>query len=80
MIRAFKSINLTLFFLTPLLAENSIQNYNEPMDYSQNPTIQPFNNAPTNNYNQPQETQPSTNYNTQPNYPQTPIQNQNTYS
>ncbi len=80
MIRAFKGINLTLFFLTPLLAENSIQNYNEPMDYSQNPTIQPFNNAPTNNYNQPQETQPSTNYNTQPNYPQTPIQNQNTYS
>ncbi len=51
MIRAFKGINLTLFFLTPLLAENSIQNYNEPMDYSQNPTIQPFNNAPTNNYN-----------------------------
>ncbi|MGL2495910.1 TrbG/VirB9 family P-type conjugative transfer protein [Helicobacter pylori] len=79
MIRAFKGINLILFFLTPLLAENSIQNYNEPMDYSQNPTIQPFNNAPTNNYNQPQETQPSTNYNTQPNYPQTPIQNQNTY-
>ncbi|GAA8850196.1 hypothetical protein HpRN173_14270 [Helicobacter pylori] len=37
MIRAFKGINLTLFFLTPLLAENSIQNYNEPMDYSQNP-------------------------------------------
>ncbi len=71
MIRAFKGINLTLFFLTPLLAENSIQNYNEPMDYSQNPTIQPFNNAPTNNYNQPQETQPSTNYNMQPNYPQT---------
>ncbi len=80
MIRAFKGINLTLCFLTSLLAENSIQNYNEPMDYSQNPTIQPFNNAPTNNYNQPQETQPSTNYNTQPNYPQTPIQNQNTYS
>ncbi|MGN8410283.1 TrbG/VirB9 family P-type conjugative transfer protein [Helicobacter pylori] len=79
MIRAFKGISLTLFFLTPLLAENSIQNYNEPMDYSQNPTIQPFNNAPTNNYNQTQETQPSTNYNTQPNSMQTPMPNQNPY-
>ncbi|MGN8503902.1 type VI secretion protein [Helicobacter pylori] len=60
MIRVFKGINLTLFFLTPLLAENSIQNYNEPMDYSQNPTIQPFNNAPTNNYSQPNNTQTQT--------------------
>ncbi|AFI04873.1 TrbG/VirB9 family P-type conjugative transfer protein [Helicobacter cetorum] len=85
MIRAFRGISLTLSFLTPLLAENNIQNYSEPMDYSQNPTIQPFNNAPTNNYNQPQNpnTQPYVqqtmqNYNTQ-SYSQQTTQNQNTY-
>lgn len=34
MIRAFRGISFTLSLLAPLLAENSIQNYNEPMDYS----------------------------------------------
>ncbi|WP_187864083.1 TrbG/VirB9 family P-type conjugative transfer protein [Helicobacter pylori] len=80
MTRAFRGISFTISLLTPLLAENNIQNYNEPMDYSQNPTIQPFNNAPTNNYNQPQETQFNTNYNTQPNSMQIPMPNQNPYS
>ncbi|WQT04082.1 TrbG/VirB9 family P-type conjugative transfer protein [Helicobacter pylori] len=80
MTRAFRGISFTISLLAPLLAENNIQNYNEPMDYSQNPTIQPFNNAPTNNYNQPQETQFNTNYNTQPNSMQIPMPNQNPYS
>ncbi|GAA7909005.1 hypothetical protein HpCOL288_14090 [Helicobacter pylori] len=75
MIRAFRGISFTLSLLAPLLAENNIQNYNEPMDYSKGDvSLQPFNNQ-TN-----QETQPSTNYNTQPNFMQTPMPNQNPYS
>ncbi|GAA7829334.1 hypothetical protein HpCOL21_02330 [Helicobacter pylori] len=75
MIRAFRGISFTLWLLAPLLAENSIQNYNEPMDYSKGDvSLQPFNNQ-TN-----QETQPSANYNTQPNSMQTPMPNQNPYS
>ncbi|WRA90030.1 TrbG/VirB9 family P-type conjugative transfer protein [Helicobacter pylori] len=75
MIRAFRGISFTLSLLAPLLAENNIQNYNEPMDYSKGDvSLQPFNNQ-TN-----QETQPSTNYNTQPNSMQTPMPNQNLYS
>ncbi len=75
MIRAFRGISFTLSLLAPLLAENNIQNYNEPMDYSKGDvSLQPFNNQ-TN-----QETQPSTNYNTQPNSMQTPMPNQNPYS
>ncbi len=58
MIRAFRGISFTLSLLAPLLAENNIQDYNEPMDYSKGDvSLQPFNNQ-TN-----QETQPSTNYN-----------------
>lgn len=75
MIRAFRGISFTLSLLSPLLAKNNIQNYNEPMDYSKGDvSLQPFNNQ-TN-----QETQPSTNYNTQPNSMQTPMPNQNPYS
>ncbi|WQR94761.1 TrbG/VirB9 family P-type conjugative transfer protein [Helicobacter pylori] len=75
MTRAFRGISFTISLLAPLLAENNIQNYNEPMDYSKGDVFsQPFNNQ-TN-----QETQPSTNYNTQPNSMQTPIPNQNPYS
>ncbi|MGL2822973.1 TrbG/VirB9 family P-type conjugative transfer protein [Helicobacter pylori] len=75
MIRAFRGISFTLSLLAPLLAENNIQNYNEPMDYSKGDvSLQPFNNQ-TN-----QETQPSANYNTQPNSMQTPMPNQNPYS
>ncbi|MGL2359638.1 TrbG/VirB9 family P-type conjugative transfer protein [Helicobacter pylori] len=75
MIRAFRGISFTISLLAPLLAENNIQNYNEPMDYSKGDvSLQPFNNQ-TN-----QETQPSTNYNTQPNSMQTPMPNQNPYS
>ncbi|MGL2370662.1 TrbG/VirB9 family P-type conjugative transfer protein [Helicobacter pylori] len=74
MIRAFRGISLTISLLAPLLAENNIQNYNEPMDYSKGDvSLQPFNNQ-TN-----QEIQPSANYNTQPNSMQTPIPNQNPY-
>ncbi|MBH0269518.1 TrbG/VirB9 family P-type conjugative transfer protein [Helicobacter pylori] len=75
MTRAFRGISFTLSLLAPLLAENNIQNYNEPMDYSKGDvSLQPFNNQ-TN-----QETQPNTNYNTQPNSMQTPMPNQNPYS
>ncbi|WQT55797.1 TrbG/VirB9 family P-type conjugative transfer protein [Helicobacter pylori] len=75
MTRAFRGISFTISLLAPLLAENNIQNYNEPMDYSKGDVFsQPFNNQ-TN-----QETQPSTNYNTQPNSMQTPMPNQNPYS
>ncbi|QQW64550.1 TrbG/VirB9 family P-type conjugative transfer protein [Helicobacter pylori] len=75
MTRAFRGISFIISLLAPLLAENNIQNYNEPMDYSKGDVFsQPFNNQ-TN-----QETQPSTNYNTQPNSMQTPIPNQNPYS
>ncbi|MGL2397597.1 TrbG/VirB9 family P-type conjugative transfer protein [Helicobacter pylori] len=75
MIRAFRGISFTLSLLAPLLAENNIQNYNEPMDYSKGDvSLQPFNNQ-TN-----QETQSSANYNTQPNSMQTPMPNQNPYS
>ncbi|MGN8390946.1 TrbG/VirB9 family P-type conjugative transfer protein [Helicobacter pylori] len=75
MTRAFRGISFTISLLAPLLAENNIQNYNEPMDYSKGDvSLQPFNNQ-TN-----QETQPSTNYNTQPNSMQTPMPNQNPYS
>ncbi|MBH0254288.1 TrbG/VirB9 family P-type conjugative transfer protein [Helicobacter pylori] len=74
MTRAFRGISLTISLLAPLLAENNIQNYNEPMDYSKGDvSLQPFNNQ-TN-----QEIQPSTNYNTQPNSMQTPMPNQNPY-
>ncbi|MGL2572954.1 TrbG/VirB9 family P-type conjugative transfer protein [Helicobacter pylori] len=74
MIRAFRGISFTLSLLAPLLAENNIQNYNEPMDYSKGDvSLQPFNNQ-TN-----QEIQPSANYNTQPNSMQTPMPNQNPY-
>ncbi|WQT19837.1 TrbG/VirB9 family P-type conjugative transfer protein [Helicobacter pylori] len=75
MTRVFRGISFTISLLAPLLAENNIQNYNEPMDYSKGDvSLQPFNNQ-TN-----QETQPSTNYNTQPNSMQTPMPNQNPYS
>ncbi|NHB24884.1 type VI secretion protein [Helicobacter pylori] len=75
MTRVFRGISFSISLLAPLLAENNIQNYNEPMDYSKGDvSLQPFNNQ-TN-----QETQPSTNYNTQPNSMQTPIPNQNPYS
>ncbi|OOC23823.1 type VI secretion protein [Helicobacter pylori] len=75
MIRAFRGISFIISLLSPLLAENNIQNYNEPMDYSKGDvSLQPFNNQ-TN-----QETQPSANYNTQPNSMQTPMPNQNPYS
>ncbi|NHB56059.1 TrbG/VirB9 family P-type conjugative transfer protein [Helicobacter pylori] len=75
MIRVFRGISFSISLLAPLLAENNIQNYNEPMDYSKGDvSLQPFNNQ-TN-----QETQPITNYNTQPNSMQTPIPNQNPYS
>ncbi|OOP84402.1 type VI secretion protein [Helicobacter pylori] len=75
MIRAFRGISFTISLLAPLLAENNIQNYNEPMDYSKGDvSLQPFNNQ-TN-----QEIQPSANYNTQPNSMQTPMPNQNPYS
>ncbi|WP_283448619.1 TrbG/VirB9 family P-type conjugative transfer protein [Helicobacter pylori] len=75
MTRAFRGISFTISLLAPLLAENNIQNYNEPMDYSKGDvSLQPFNNQ-TN-----QETQPSANYNTQPNSMQTPMPNQNPYS
>ncbi|QQW80689.1 TrbG/VirB9 family P-type conjugative transfer protein [Helicobacter pylori] len=75
MTRAFRGISFTISLLTPLLAENNIQNYNEPMDYSKGDvSLQPFNNQ-TN-----QETQPSANYSTQPNSMQTPMPNQNPYS
>ncbi|GAA8593048.1 hypothetical protein HpDR64_13040 [Helicobacter pylori] len=75
MTRAFRGISFTLSLLAPLLAENNIQNYNEPMDYSKGDvSLQPFNNQ-TN-----QEIQPSANYNTQPNSMQTPMPNQNPYS
>ncbi|MGL2856324.1 TrbG/VirB9 family P-type conjugative transfer protein [Helicobacter pylori] len=74
MTRAFKGISFTISLLAPLLAENNIQNYNEPMDYSKGDvSLQPFNNQ-TN-----QEIQPSANYNTQPNSMQTPMPNQNPY-
>ncbi|MGN8496550.1 TrbG/VirB9 family P-type conjugative transfer protein [Helicobacter pylori] len=74
MIRAFRGISFTISLLAPLLAENNIQNYNEPMDYSKGDvSLQPFNNQ-TN-----QEIQPSANYNTQPNSMQTPMPNQNPY-
>ncbi|MBH0283474.1 TrbG/VirB9 family P-type conjugative transfer protein [Helicobacter pylori] len=74
MTRAFRGISLTISLLAPLLAENNIQNYNEPMDYSKGDvSLQPFNNQ-TN-----QEIQPSANYNTQPNSMQTPMPNQNPY-
>ncbi|WQS61501.1 TrbG/VirB9 family P-type conjugative transfer protein [Helicobacter pylori] len=75
MTRVFRGISFTISLLAPLLAENNIQNYNEPMDYSKGDvSLQPFNNQ-TN-----QETQPSTNHNTQPNSMQTPMPNQNSYS
>ncbi|WP_187910993.1 TrbG/VirB9 family P-type conjugative transfer protein [Helicobacter pylori] len=75
MTRVFGGISFTILLLAPLLAENNIQNYNEPMDYSKGDvSLQPFNNQ-TN-----QETQPSANYNTQPNSMQTPMPNQNPYS
>ncbi|GAA7708432.1 hypothetical protein HpCOL116_10620 [Helicobacter pylori] len=75
MTRAFRGISFTISLLAPLLAENNIQNYNEPMDYSKGDvSLQPFNNQ-TN-----QEIQPSANYNTQPNSMQTPTPNQNPYS
>ncbi|WP_187934925.1 TrbG/VirB9 family P-type conjugative transfer protein [Helicobacter pylori] len=75
MTRVFGGISFVMSLLAPLLAENNIQNYNEPMDYSKGDvSLQPFNNQ-TN-----QETQPSTNYNTQPNSMQTPMPNQNPYS
>ncbi|MBH0272521.1 TrbG/VirB9 family P-type conjugative transfer protein [Helicobacter pylori] len=74
MTRAFRGISFTISLLAPLLAENNIQNYNEPMDYSKGDvSLQPFNNQ-TN-----QEIQPSANYNTQPNSMQTPMPNQNPY-
>ncbi|WP_187949580.1 TrbG/VirB9 family P-type conjugative transfer protein [Helicobacter pylori] len=74
MTRAFRGISFTISLLAPLLAENNIQNYNEPMDYSKGDvSLQPFNNQ-TN-----QEIQPSANYNTQPNSMQTPMPNQNSY-
>ncbi|WP_283491882.1 TrbG/VirB9 family P-type conjugative transfer protein [Helicobacter pylori] len=75
MTRAFRGISFTISLLAPLLAENNIQNYNEPMDYSKGDvSLQPFDNQ-TN-----QEIQPSANYNTQPNSMQTPMPNQNPYS
>ncbi|MGN8483852.1 TrbG/VirB9 family P-type conjugative transfer protein [Helicobacter pylori] len=75
MTRVFRGISFIISLLAPLLAENNIQNYNEPMDYSKGDvSLQPFNNQ-TN-----QETQPSANYNTQPNSMQTPMPNQNPYS
>ncbi|WRA30053.1 TrbG/VirB9 family P-type conjugative transfer protein [Helicobacter pylori] len=75
MTRVFRGISFSISLLAPLLAENNIQNYNEPMDYSKGDvSLQPFNNQ-TN-----QETQPITNYNTQPNSMQTPMPNQNPYS
>ncbi len=75
MTRVFRGISFAISLLAPLLAENNIQNYNEPMDYSKGDvSLQPFNNQ-TN-----QETQPSANYNTQPNSMQTPMPNQNPYS
>ncbi len=75
MTRVFVGISFIMSLLAPLLAENNIQNYNEPMDYSKGDVfLQPFNNQ-TN-----QETQPSTNHNTQPNSMQTPMPNQNPYS
>ncbi|MGL2507226.1 TrbG/VirB9 family P-type conjugative transfer protein [Helicobacter pylori] len=75
MTRVFGGISFIISLLAPLLAENNIQNYNEPMDYSKGDvSLQPFNNQ-TN-----QETQPSANYNTQPNSMQTPMPNQNPYS
>ncbi|WP_187877746.1 TrbG/VirB9 family P-type conjugative transfer protein [Helicobacter pylori] len=75
MTRVFRGISFTISLLAPLLAENNIQNYNEPMDYSKGDvSLQPFNNQ-TN-----QETQPSANHNTQPNSMQTPMPNQNSYS
>ncbi|MCQ2864434.1 TrbG/VirB9 family P-type conjugative transfer protein [Helicobacter pylori] len=75
MTRVFGGISFAISLLAPLLAENNIQNYNEPMDYSKGDvSLQPFNNQ-TN-----QETQPSTNHNTQPNSMQTPMPNQNSYS
>ncbi|WRA90767.1 TrbG/VirB9 family P-type conjugative transfer protein [Helicobacter pylori] len=75
MTRVFGGISFIISLLSPLLAENNIQNYNEPMDYSKGDvSLQPFNNQ-TN-----QETQPSANYNTQPNSMQTPMPNQNPYS
>ncbi|WP_187909566.1 TrbG/VirB9 family P-type conjugative transfer protein [Helicobacter pylori] len=75
MTRAFRGISFTISLLAPLLAENNIQNYNEPMDYSKGDvSLQPFNNQ-TN-----QEIQSSANYNTQPNSMQTPMPNQNPYS
>ncbi|MGL2582558.1 TrbG/VirB9 family P-type conjugative transfer protein [Helicobacter pylori] len=74
MTRAFRGISFTISLLAPLLAENNIQNYNEPMDYSKGDvSLQPSNNQ-TN-----QEIQPSANYNTQPNSMQTPMPNQNPY-
>ncbi|WRC62945.1 TrbG/VirB9 family P-type conjugative transfer protein [Helicobacter pylori] len=74
MTRVFRGISFTISLLAPLLAENNIQNYNEPMDYSKGDvSLQPFNNQ-TN-----QEIQPSANYNTQPNSMQTPMPNQNPY-
>ncbi|OOQ34239.1 TrbG/VirB9 family P-type conjugative transfer protein [Helicobacter pylori] len=75
MTRVFWGISFIMSLLAPLLVENNIQNYNEPMDYSKGDVLlQPFNNQ-TN-----QETQPSTNYNTQTNSMQTPMPNQNPYS
>ncbi|QQW81943.1 TrbG/VirB9 family P-type conjugative transfer protein [Helicobacter pylori] len=75
MTRVFGGISFIISLLAPLSAENNIQNYNEPMDYSKGDvSLQPFNNQ-TN-----QETQPSANYNTQPNSMQTPMPNQNPYS
>ncbi|AFI00481.1 TrbG/VirB9 family P-type conjugative transfer protein [Helicobacter pylori] len=75
MTRVFGGISFAISLLAPLLAENNIQNYNEPMDYSKGDvSLQPFNNQ-TN-----QETQPSANHNTQPNSMQTPMPNQNSYS
>ncbi|QQW71732.1 TrbG/VirB9 family P-type conjugative transfer protein [Helicobacter pylori] len=75
MTRVFRGISFSISLLAPLLAENNIQNYNEPMDYSKGDvSLQPFNNQ-TN-----QETQPSANYSTQPNSMQTPMPNQNPYS
>ncbi|MGN8543520.1 TrbG/VirB9 family P-type conjugative transfer protein [Helicobacter pylori] len=74
MTRAFRGISFTISLLAPLLAENNIQNYNEPMDYSKGDvSLQPFNNQIN------QEIQPSANYNTQPNSMQTPMPNQNPY-
>ncbi|WP_187939460.1 TrbG/VirB9 family P-type conjugative transfer protein [Helicobacter pylori] len=75
MTRVFGGISFIISLLAPLLAENNIQNYNEPMDYSKGDVfLQPFNNQ-TN-----QEAQPSANHNTQPNSMQTPMPNQNPYS